>query len=94
VNQQKGAGLSKKASTEDYASITSIMFLIFGTGQGGVPVVTAAPAMAHGIYDFVMRYRQHPQFTLRDIHLCVYSVADVEPVETALQSFFGERILS
>jgi O-acetyl-ADP-ribose deacetylase (regulator of RNase III) len=92
-NQQQGASLSKKPSTNLYESITSIIFPIFGTGQGGVPVLTAAPAMAHGIYDFVTRYGQHPQFTLRDIHLCVYSVAEVESVETALQGYFAVPVL-
>ena len=80
---------SAKPPTVPYKPLESIILPIFGTGLGGRSVPEVAPPMALGLYEFLRDNCGDPLFTLKDIHIAVYSVADVAAVESAMENVFA-----
>lgn len=74
----------------DYRPIESMVLPIFGTGMGGRRVDGVAQPMARAMRAFINENRHEPDFSLRRIHLCVYSQLDVETVENALDLAFSD----
>lgn len=96
VNKRRGvispAGTDRnrqeQACQAAYRPIKSIIFPLFGAGQGGLAANQVAPQMAEGFRSFLLENVQEPQMTLESIHLCVHSVTDVAVVEQALAAVF------
>lgn len=79
----------KKTNQQPAEPIRSIIFPMFGTGKGGLPVSQVAPAMVTGVYEFLRQSCHDPHFTLTDIHLCAYSAAEVNTLEKAMKDRFN-----
>ncbi|MCA0455197.1 MAG: toll/interleukin-1 receptor domain-containing protein [Chloroflexi bacterium] len=67
-----------------FTPIKSIIFPLFGAGQGGRSTLEVASPMIFCFRDFLRKHDNQPDFTLESIHLCVYTEVDVAIVESLM----------
>ena len=65
--------------------LRSIIFPLFGTGQGGLPAVDVVDPMVDGITTFLTDAADDPDAVLDDIYLWVFTADDLEVVAAALK---------
>ncbi len=80
---------SQKAEQGSYAALRSIIFPIFGTGEGGRPPDFVAPFMAQAFKEYLI---DTPDTSLRKIYLSALTREDVRVVEEVLTSNFGSPL--
>jgi O-acetyl-ADP-ribose deacetylase (regulator of RNase III) len=73
---------------DSFEPIKSIVFPLFGTGQGGHPIEDIAKPMAWAIERYLRNNQNNPDFSLEEIYLTAYSESAVEVVKNALNSVF------
>ena len=94
VNASKGvispegteAHAREQQAAGSFAPITSIIFPLFGAGQGGRSTLEVASPMIACFRDFLRKNDRKPDFSLTSIHLCVYTEVDVALVESLMGS--------
>lgn len=69
---------------ESFTPIKSIIFPLFGAGQGGRSTLEVATPMIFCLRDFLRKHHTKPDFALESIHLCVYTEVDVAIVESLM----------
>jgi O-acetyl-ADP-ribose deacetylase (regulator of RNase III) len=85
----KGGAIFGGDPLPDYKPIQSIIFPLFGTGQGGRSTHEVVQPMARAIRRFVQR---HDNLSLDKIYLCVYQESEIPIVEQELIKVFGNPL--
>lgn len=75
---------SEQKAAETYQPIKSIIFPLFGAGQGGRSTIEVAPPMIEAFKAFLHKHKKTADFPLESIHLCVFSELDVGIIETLM----------
>ncbi len=85
------AYLSEQKAAEDYGSnpIRSIVFPLFGAGQGGRSTIEVAPPMIETFKDFLHQHKNTKDFPLESIHLSVFTEADIEIIKPIMDEICG-----
>lgn len=76
----------EEASKADYKNITSIIFPLFATGQGGrtSEVAKIAETMVKKFIECYNSNKTKSNFTISEIYLCAYSIQDVQRIEEVM----------
>lgn len=77
------------AAHYDQRPLRSIVFPLFGAGQGGRSTLEVAPPMLRTFREFLKRHARTAGFPLEQIHLCVYGQADVDDVAMVMKRVLG-----
>ncbi len=75
------AYVREQKTADSYSPIKSIIFPLFGAGQGGRSTIEVAPPMIDCFRDFLLKHKKTKDFPLESIHLCVFTEADVAIVK-------------
>ena len=103
VNRKKGlvspVRTDQRKIQEDRAAsdyrIRSIVFPLFGVGQGGGDLVDVARIMAEAIREFFLDERNSEIVAaLEDIYLSVFFEEDIAEVRGAIESVLGAGVLA
>jgi O-acetyl-ADP-ribose deacetylase (regulator of RNase III) len=91
IEQNEGIVLPNgtRLSRAPHRPIESIIFPLFGTGQGGRSTSEVAPPMTKAFKQFLRRGKYGQ---LKRIHFCVFSITDVQFVHQALDAEGFEQI--
>ncbi|MEP6987576.1 MAG: TIR domain-containing protein [Chloroflexota bacterium] len=92
INENKGvispAGTDaydrEQKATDAYTPIKSIVFPLFGAGQGGRSTIEVAPPMIDCFKDFLVKHKSSKDFSLESIHLCVFTEVDIAIVKAIM----------
>jgi O-acetyl-ADP-ribose deacetylase (regulator of RNase III) len=92
VNENKGviappdseAYAREQKAAESFVPLKSIIFPLFGAGQGGRSTIEVAPPMIECFKDFLRKHKSAKDFPLESIHLCVFTEVDVAVVKTLM----------
>ena len=74
----------EQKAMDSFTPIKSIIFPLFGAGQGGRSTIEVAPPMIDCFKDFLAKHKKASDFPLESIHLCVYTEVDIEIVKTIM----------
>ncbi len=96
INENKGvispAGTDayerEQKAADSYSPIKSIIFPLFGAGQGGRSTLEVAPPMIDCFKDFVVKHKNAKDFALESLHLCVFTEVDVAIVRAIMEDNF------
>ncbi len=75
---------AEQKAAETYQPLKSIIFPLFGAGQGGRATIEVAPPMIKAFKSFLLKHKNTPDFPLESIHLCVFSEVDIAIVESIM----------
>ena len=67
-----------------YKPLKSIIFPLFGAGQGGRSTLEVAPPMIEAFKAFLLKHKNIKDFPLESIHLCVFTEVDVALVKALM----------
>ncbi|MGJ3240951.1 MAG: TIR domain-containing protein [Anaerolineae bacterium] len=70
------------ASASDKKDIESVLFPVFGAGNGGNPLVEATQKIIEGFRNYYERHADHP---IKRVGLCIYNFNDMEQVQTLFE---------
>jgi O-acetyl-ADP-ribose deacetylase (regulator of RNase III) len=82
------SGAREARLPKPHVPIKSIIFPVFGTGEGGLSVAEVAPAMIRAFKRFL---RENKSITLEKIYLGVFSERDIPPIEEMLDREFNRE---
>ncbi len=69
--------------------IKSIVFPLFGAGQGGRSTIEVAPPMIDCFKNFLVSHKKTKDFPLESIHLCVYTEVEIAIVKNIMDNICG-----
>ena len=64
--------------------IKSIVFPLFGAGQGGRSTLEVATPMIYCFKDFMLKHKNAKDSPLASVHLCVYTEVDLAIVKSLM----------
>lgn len=75
----------EQQAVDTFEPVKSIIFPLFGAGQGGRSTLEVAAPMIVCFRDFLRKHHRKSDFVLETIHLCVYTEVDVAVVESLMR---------